>query len=463
MEKKAFDVAVLGGGTGGYIAAIRAAQYGKKTVLIEKDVLGGTCLNRGCIPTKALLYSAEVFEMVKAASGFGVDVTGASFDYTRIAARKDAIVRKLTGGVGFLVKNAGAEIISGEGKLIDAHTIAVNGDEIKAGNIIIATGSAPAKLPIPGIDTEGVIDSDGVLSLTTCPESLLIIGGGVIGIEFATVFNTLGKKVTVVEMLPGILPGIDEEISTAMERHLKKKGVDIVTGAKVLGLQKDNGIVCEYEKNGEKKTAAAEMCVVAVGRKPVSEGIGLEALGVKIQRGFIEVDEFMRTAVPNIYAVGDVTGKVQLAHVASEQGLVAAANIAGKSKKMRYDIIPSCIYTHPEIATVGLTEKQAAEKGYAVKAGRFPVSANGKSAVMGESVGFAKIVTEAKTGEILGAHFMAPRATDMISEISVLMKAEGTVEELADTIHPHPTVSEMIMEAAHDVDGMCLNAVSSKK
>jgi dihydrolipoamide dehydrogenase len=460
--EKTFDVAVLGGGPGGYVAAIRTAQLGKKTVLIEKDNVGGTCLNRGCIPTKALLYSAEVYHTVKTAADFGVDAAGVSFDYKRIASRKSAIVKKLTGGVGFLVKNAGAELITGEGKLTDAHTITVNGDTIKAENIIIATGSAPAKLPIPGIDTEGVLNSDGVLALETCPESLVIIGGGVIGIEFATLFNTLGKKVCVVEMMENILPGIDEEIASSMERLLKKKGIEIVTGAKVLGLRRENGVACEYEKNGEKKTAYAEACVVAVGRKPVTADIGLESAGVKTERGFIQVDETMKTSVPNIYAIGDLTGKVQLAHVASAQGLVAAANIAGEKKKMRYDIVPSCIYTHPEIASVGITEKQAREKGLDVKLGKFPVSANGKSMVMGDSDGFVKIVTEAKTGEILGAHMMAPRATDMITEFSVLMKAEGTIDELIDTIHPHPTVSEMIMEAAHDTEGLCIHAVSKK-
>jgi len=460
--EKAFDVAVLGGGPGGYVAAIRAAQLGKKTVLIEKDTVGGTCLNRGCIPTKALLHSAEVYHTVKTAAEFGIDVADASFDYKRIASRKNAIVKKLTGGVGFLVKNAGATLVSGEGKLTDAHTIAVNGETIKAENIIIATGSAPARLPIPGIDTEGVINSDGVLSLEACPESLVVIGGGVIGIEFATLFHTFGKKVTVIEMMESILPGIDEEISASMERLLKKKGIEIVTGAKVLGLRKENGVTCEYEKNGEKKTASAETCVVAVGRKPVTADIGLEAAGVKTQGGFIEVDEAMRTSVPNIYAIGDLTGKVQLAHVASAQGLVAAANIAGGNKKMHYGIIPSCIYTHPEIASVGLTEKQAREKGLSIKLGKFPVSANGKSMVMGDAEGFVKIISEAKTGEILGAHMMAPRATDMITEFSVLMKAEGTIDELSDTIHPHPTVSEMIMEAAHDVEGLCIHAVSKK-
>lgn len=462
MEIK-FDVAVLGGGPGGYVAAIRLAQLGKKAVLIEKDALGGTCLNRGCIPTKVLLHSAEVYNTIKTAADFGINVPpGTSFDYKKIAARKDTIIKKLRNGIEYLEKNAGVEIINGVGRLADAHTIEVNDIRVRADDIILATGSVPAALPIPGIEIEGVVDSNGVLALEQCPESVVIIGGGVIGIEFSTFFHIMRKKVTVIEMLDGILPGMDEEISSFVERLLKKRGIEIITGAKVLGFQKEAGIICKYEKNSSKKLAQAEMCLVAVGRKPVTADIGLENVGLLTQRGFLQVDEHMRTSIPNIYAIGDITGKAQLAHVASAQGLVAAANIAGKNKRMRYEIIPSCIYTNPEIASVGLTEKQAREKGHSIKIGHFPVSANGKSMVMGESEGFVKIITDDMTGEVLGAHMIAPRATDMISEFSVLMKSEGTVEELADTVHPHPTVSEMIMEAAHDVTDLCCHTVFKK-
>lgn len=458
-----FDVAVLGGGPGGYVAAIRLAQLGKKTALIEKDSLGGTCLNRGCIPTKALLQSAEVYHLAKKAGNYGIDVTGPAFDYKRIAVRKDSIVKKLRSGIEYLEKSAGVHVVKREGKLSDAHTITVGGEKIKAKDIILATGSVPAWLPVEGMNTEGVVTSDEMLMLESCPESVLIIGGGVIGVEFAALFNMLGKKVTIIEMLDSILPGSDEEIASSMERSLKKKGIEIITGARVLGFGKETGVFCEYEKNKEKKKVKASICMVAVGRKPVTEDIGLESINLQTKRGFIQTDEYMRTAVPNIYAIGDITGKVQLAHVASAQGLVAAANIAGENKKMCCEIIPACIYTNPEIAYVGLTEKQAREKGYEVKVGRFPVSANGKSMVVGEAEGFVKIITEAKMGEVLGAHIMAPRATDMIAELCVLMKSEGTVEELKDTIHPHPTVSEIIMEAAHDTDGLSCHIASKKR
>lgn len=461
--KNVFDVAVLGGGPGGYVAAIRCAQLGKKTVLVEKEKLGGTCLNRGCIPTKTLLHSAEVFNIVKHASEYGVNISGFNFDYQKISSRKKNVVSKLRSGVESLLKNSGVEIVKGYGKLLNSNTILVNNEEeITAENIILATGSSPAKIPIPGIDLENVINSDQVLDLEYCPQTLVIIGGGVIGIEFASLFNAFGSKVTVVEALDSILPGLDEEITAAMQRSLKKKGIDVITSAKVQSLKDDNGIVCEYGLNGEMRTIKAQVCVVAVGRKPDYSDMGLEGSGVHIEKGFIVVDDFMRTSLPNIYAIGDITGKQQLAHVASAQGLIAAAHICGQAKKMNYNIIPGCVYTQPEIATVGLTEKQAKERDYDVKIGRFNVAANGKSMVMGETEGFIKIISHSRTGAILGAHIMAPHATDMVGEFCAVMKAEGTVESLSDTIHPHPTVSEMIMEAAHDVHGLSCHKIYRK-
>jgi dihydrolipoamide dehydrogenase len=457
MTKK-YDVAVLGGGPGGYVAAIRLAKLGKKAVLIEKDNVGGTCLNRGCIPTKALLHSAEVYEQALHAADYGVSVEGASYDYTKIAGKKDEVVGKLRGGIEFLLKKAGVDVIKGTGVVEAKGKITVDGKEsVEADDIIIATGSKPSKVPIPGIDSEGVVDSDGVLAFTQAPESLVIIGGGVIGIEFASLFNALGKKVTVIEMLPKILGNVDDDITQRTHTLLKKQGIDIFTSAKVTKIEK--GVTVYFEMDGETKSVKAQTCVVAIGRSPVTSEIGLEALGLKMNRGFVEVDERMKTNVDGIYAIGDITGKAQLAHVASEQGLVAAHNIAGQDKRMRYDVIPACIYTRPEIASVGITEAAAKEKGINVKTGSFLPAANGKSMIAGEQSGIVKVVTDADTGEILGAHLMCHRATDMIAEVCAAMRAEGTIEELSDTVHPHPTVSEMIMEAAHDVHAMCVHKV----
>ncbi len=448
--KKQFDAVVIGGGPGGYVAAIRLAQLGKKCALIEKAELGGTCLNRGCIPTKALLQSAEVYRTVRDAAVYGISAGPAAFDYAKIAARKATVVDRLRKGVAALEKKNGVEVIAGAASFQDAHTLLVGGDEIEAKDIIIATGSAPARVPIPGIDTPGVVDSDAVLSWTQCPKSVVIIGGGVIGIEFATLFAALDVKVTVIEMLPEILPPIDAEISALMRKELARRGVDIAVGAKVDRIE--TGVTVHYTQ-GEARSVTAEACIVAVGRRPVTDGLNLEAAGVALSRGFVVVDEYLKTNVPGIWAIGDVTGKVQLAHVASAQALVAAESIAGATRRMDYGIVPSCVYTEPEIASIGLSEGQAKEKGLAYKVGRFATAANGRSMIMGETAGTVKLIVEEKTGELLGCHIMAPRATDIIGEIGAAMRAEGTLDELSDTIHAHPTVSEMIMEAAHAAQG----------
>jgi len=455
-----FDLTVIGGGPGGYVAAIRAAQSGLKVVIVEAGEIGGTCLNRGCIPTKTLLHSAEVYHTMKHSAELGITAKEVSFDYSVIASRKDAVVEQLRSGIEFLIKNNQITTVKGKGSIKDRNTVELVGEDtqlLTTDKIIIATGSRALKPPIPGIGEDNVLDSDDVLNLTACPDKVVIIGGGVIGVEFATLFNSLGKAVTIIEMLDTILPGIDAEISMMAGESLENKGIKVFTGSRVTSIKSEGRKVCLFEKDGKELAAEGDVVIVAIGRRPNSENIGIENIGIETEKGFIKVNDRMETSVKGIYAIGDVTGKVLLAHAASEQGLVAAANAAGGNYKMDYSIVPGCIYTSPEIATVGLSENAALKKGCNIKVGRFPVNSNGKSVVMGENDGLIKIITEAETGEILGAHILGPRATDMISEISVAMKLEATIEEVADTIHPHPTVSEIIMEAAQDVSGTCIH------
>ncbi|MDR3644665.1 MAG: dihydrolipoyl dehydrogenase [Clostridia bacterium] len=458
MDEK-FDLVVIGGGPGGYVAAARALQLGLKTAVIEEREMGGTCLNRGCIPTKALLHSAEVYQTVKSCDAYGISAENAAFDYSKIAARRDKVVKQLRSGVEMLVKGRKGVIYSGKAYLKDKNTIEVTGEKpcvLHADKIIIATGSMPSIPPIPGIDGEKVLDSDAVLAMATCPESIVIIGGGVIGVEFASLYTALGKQVTILEMMENILPGTDTEISGLLRKSLEKKGIKIFTGARVTGIENGAKGVCAFEYQGKKLTVEGDIVIAAIGRKPNSKGLGLENLGIETDRGFIRTDDHMETPIKGVYAIGDVTGRVLLAHAASAQGLVAAANAAGQEKKIS-GAVPGCIYTSPEIATVGLSEADAVKGGHSVRIGRFAVSMNGKSKIAGETEGLAKIVTDEKTGEILGAHIMAPRATDMIAELCTAMKLESTIEELADVIHPHPTVSEIIMEAANDALGQCVN------
>ncbi|MDR2185032.1 MAG: dihydrolipoyl dehydrogenase [Treponema sp.] len=448
-----FDAAVIGGGPGGYVCAIRCAQLGKKTALVENRELGGTCLNRGCIPTKALLHTAELYDEIKRHGkelGLNGDI---SLDFGALAERKDRIIEKLRRGIEALVKGRKITLIRETAELTGPKSFRAGTAEYAADNMVIASGSGPAAIPVPGAGRPEVLNSDAVLALKSLPGSAVIIGGGVIGVEFATLFASFGRKVTVIEMLPRILNGMDEDICEAMTRLLKKRGVAVHTGARVLEIA--GGGVCSFEEGGVRKEAAGSIVVMAVGRRPLTKNLGLEKTGIALERGFIAVDEGLRTSVNGIYAIGDVTGKVQLAHVASAQGLTAAANIAGKNAKMAYAVIPACVYTNPEIASAGMTEAQVAAAGLPYRKGNFPAAANGRSMIMNCPEGFVKILSHKHTGEILGAHIMAPRATDMIGEIAAAMRSEAVIEELADTIHAHPTVNEMIMEAAHDAEGLC--------
>lgn len=458
-----YNVAVLGAGPGGYEAAIRCAQLGLKTCLIEAKELGGTCLNWGCISTKALLHSAEVYTEARKAAEFGINTGAVSFDFAGIMARKDSIIMRQRNGIKSLVRSHGVELIKGFGVMTSNTTIDVGGQLIETDKIILATGSAPSRPPIPGIESVNVMTSDDIFNLTSCPESIVIIGGGVIGIEFATFFASLDVKVTIVEMLPEILPGTDSEMKNLVTQTLAEKGVQILTSAQVTKIESDLLVSVSFTKDGLALHAEGSICLVCVGRRPMTREIGLETVGVKTERGFVSVDDYMCTNISNIYAIGDITGKVQLAHVASSQGMVAAANCTGKTLRMDYRIIPSCVYTSPELASVGLTAELAQKEGKDIRIGTFKLAGNGKAMVLGAAVGLVKIISCARTGEILGGQILSPRATDMIAEIAAVMRSEGTIEELGDTIHPHPTLSEIILEAAHDTEGMCVHMPAKRQ
>ena len=453
-----YNVAVLGGGPGGYEAAIRCAQLGLKTCLVEARELGGTCLNRGCIPTKALLHGAEVYEAAKNGGVFGI--TGeVKLDYGRLAAFKDDRVSKLVRGIEALEKANGVEVIRGFGVVTGPHALKVGDREVTWDRLILAMGSAPSRPPVPGMDT--AYTSDDVLAAKFLVSNVIIIGGGVIGIEFATLFASLGKKATIIEMMPEILPGAIPEITSKTRAILKKKGVEFILGAKVTEVV--NGRTVRFEKDGAADERKAQAVIVCAGRRPMTRDCGLENIGLETdRRGFIEVDDHLRTAVADVYAIGDITGKIQLAHVASAQGMAAAANCAGQDRAMRYDRVPACIYTSPEIAYVGLSEDAARAQGLEVEVGSFNIAANGRCLVMNENTGLAKVIAEKGSGKILGCQIMAPRATDMIAEIAAVMEHGGTVETLSNVIHPHPTVSEIIAEATHDVEGLAVNAMPRK-
>lgn len=451
-----YDVAVLGGGPGGYECAIRCAQLGLKTALIEARELGGTCLNRGCIPTKALLHGAEIYAEAKAGGAFGLHAEGLSVDYAKLTAFKDAKVKKLVGGIEALEKAHGVEVIRGFGRLSGPHRMQVGDRAITYDKLVLAMGSAPARPPIPGM--EAALTSDDLLSADALPDSAVIIGGGVIGMEFATLFTSLDRKVCVIEMMPDILPGCVPEITARLRALLKKKGAEFILGAKVTEIL--DGRAVRFEKDGATDERTGGAVIVCAGRRPMTASCGLETIGLEAdRRGFIAVDEHMRTAVADVFAIGDITGKIQLAHVASAQGMTAAANCAGGNATMRYDRVPACVYTSPEIAWIGLSEAAAQAQGHAVVVGQFNVAANGRSMIMNQSTGLIRLVSDKADGKILGCQIMAPRATDMIAEIAVAMAHGATVGSLSGVIHPHPTLSEIIQEAVHDAEGLCVNAL----
>ncbi|MCF8009814.1 MAG: dihydrolipoyl dehydrogenase [Clostridiales bacterium] len=453
-----FDIAVIGGGPGGYVAAIRAAQLGAKVAVIEKDELGGTCLNRGCIPTKSLLASAEKLDDVKKAAEFGIEVEEPKINMRKVQERKNDVVKKLVGGINQLFKKNKVEYIKGTAKVSSPNEIVCSGEETKTitcSNIIIAAGSKPALIKSLGYNGKTVITSEEALQLEKIPESLLVIGAGVIGCEFASFYNSMGTKVTMIEAMPNVLPMLDKEFSRRMQTLLKKK-IDLKTKTMIKNISETGeGIEAELD-SGEK--IKAEKGLISIGRSLNTSGLGLEEAGIKIEEnGTILVNDSMQTNVEGIYAVGDITGKMQLAHVASMQGIIAAENIMGKEKKMNYNAVPSCIFTSPEIGSVGITTEEAKEKGVPVKTGKFNFMANGKALSMGEGEGVVKIISHRENDTVLGVHIMGPHASDLIAEAALAVNKSLTVEDVINTIHAHPTLAESVMEAAEAVHGMCIH------
>lgn len=447
-------IAVIGGGPGGYVAAIRAAQLGAQVTLIEKEKLGGTCLNVGCIPTKALLHSAEVLTEAKNSSEIGLLIPEVGYDWKKIQKHKDKISAKLAGGVKGLLKANGVNIISGSAQFLNDAVLLITEssgktNELRPDKIIIASGSVPALPPIPGIDHPNCMDSTGALSLDHVPESLLIIGGGVIGVEMASVYNQFGTKVTIVEMQPGILPLMDGELGDMLRKKLVRDGIEILTGTQVLSIDtEDNKMKIQIKKDGTTSDISGDKVLVAIGRKAELSTLTLENTTIKTDKKGIIVNTKMQTNVTNVYAVGDCLGRTMLAHVASQQGEIAAENAMGHDAIYDEKTNPSCVYTTPEFAGVGLTQEdiRGNEKDYSI--GRFPLAANGKSVIMGNTEGMVKIISSKKYKEIVGVHILGPRATDLIVEGALALRLESTVEEIISTIHAHPTVGEAIKEAA---------------
>ncbi|SFD52497.1 dihydrolipoamide dehydrogenase [Lentibacillus persicus] len=464
-----YDLVVLGGGTGGYVAAIRASQLGMQVAIVEKNELGGTCLHHGCIPSKSLLRSAEVYKQTKEASDYGIDTNDVALNFPKVQERKDRIISTLHQGVQGLMKKGKIDVFEGFGRILGPSifspmpgTISIeydNGEEntmIVPKNVLIATGSKPKSLSGLDIDGDIVMSSDEALHMDKLPSSLVIVGGGVIGIEWASMLADFGVEVTVIEYLNQILPTEDGSVANEIEKLMSKKGVRFVKGAKILPetLQKKNGISIEAEIEGTSETFTAEKMLVSVGRQANTSNIGLQNTDIIVENGVIQTNEFFQTKETHIYAIGDVIGGMQLAHVASHEGITAVEHMADKDPiPLDYDTIPSCIYSSPEAASVGMTEKQARDQGYEVKIGKFPFQSIGKALVYGESNGFVKIISDNKTDDILGVHMVGPHVTDLISEAGLAKVLDATPWEISQTVHPHPTLSEVMGEAAMAVEG----------
>lgn len=469
-----FDVVILGGGTGGYVAAIRAAQMNLSVAVVEKDKMGGTCLHRGCIPSKALLRSAEVYREAKDGERFGVETKEVSLNFTKVQERKQGIVDQLHKGVEALMKKGKIEVFRGMGRLLGPSIFSpmpgsvsvefadgTDNEILIPKQLILATGSRPNSLPGLELDGEVILSSDHALTMEQLPKSIVIVGGGVIGIEWASMLADFGVEVTVVEYADRILPTEDRDISQAMKRALEKRGVTIHTGTKVLPdtvAKDDASVTIQADQNGHTVSLSAEKMLVSVGRKANVEGIGLENTDIAVEKGVIQVNKFLQTKESHIYAIGDCIGGLQLAHVASHEGIKAVEHIANvKTEPIDYSLIAKCIYSTPEVSSVGYTEAEAKEQGYDVKVGKFSFQAIGKALVYGETDGFVKIVADKETDDVLGVHMMGPHVTDMIAEGALARVLNATPWEIGETIHPHPTLSEAIGEAALAVDGKAIH------
>jgi dihydrolipoamide dehydrogenase len=463
MAGEPYDIVFLGGGTGGYVAAIRAAQLGLNVAVVEKDKLGGTCLHRGCIPSKALLKSAQVLTLAKHAAEYGVKISGVEGDYPQAIARSARIVDQLYKGIQFLFRKRGIAVIEGRGRLKDNRTVVVHGHdgstrEVTGRTIIIDTGSRPR--PIPGIPFDGqrVINSDHSTWLEWLPKRVIIRGGGATGVEFASIYHEFGAEVTLVGR---IVPNEDEEVSQHLTRSFTRAGIRIIPDYRPSAEDFDiteGGVRMRVKRNGKEEVVEADTLLVALGRQGNVEDIGLEDLGIEIKDSSIVVDEFYRTAVDGVYAIGDVIGRQLLAHTAMHQGIIAVELIAGqKPLKLDYNRVPVCTYCHPEIASLGLTEREAREHGYQIKVGKFPLRANGKALIEGDADGFVKIIADAETNDLLGVHIIGGHATELIAEAALAKLLEATPWEIGQSVHPHPTVAEVIGEAALAVDGMAIH------
>ena len=470
MPETIYDIAVIGSGPAGYTAAIRAGQYGLKTALIEKDpYLGGTCLHVGCIPTKALLFNAELWDHLKDAKEYGIEgVNSRKLNWEAVQERKSKIVNKHAKGLEFLMRKNKVETIKGMGKLTGpaqngVHTIELKDggktSQLKAKNVLLATGSE-ARM-IPGLEpNDRILTNIEILELGAIPKSLVIVGAGAVGVEFASIFRSFDCEVTILEMLPRMVPLEDEEVSKELARVYRKRGINFHGGAKVEKVEKTkSGIAVTFTADGKQQKLEAERILIAIGRKPNTEGIGLDKTRVQTERGFVKTNEWMQTAEPGIYAIGDIVlGTPQLAHVGGMEGIVAVSKIAGKEDKPINPLrIPNVTFCHPEIGSVGLTEAKAREMGYNVKVGKFPFTANSRASIVGEHEGFIKIVSDSKYGEILGVHIIGPQATELISEAVTAMELEATVEDLMWTIHAHPTLAEAMLDASNSVYGLAIN------
>lgn len=456
-----YQVGILGGGPGGYVCALRAAQLGLSVVLIEGERLGGTCLNWGCIPTKALVKSADLWREMNHAEEFGLFAGERRLDYSAVTARKDQVVNTLVGGVEKLMKAANIRVVKGWGEFKVPGQLSVTTaegiEDIQVENVVLATGSVPVRIPIPGADLPGVGTSDDILKETGLPKRLVVIGGGVIGLEFASIYQAFGVKVSVVEMLPSLLPTVDEEIPKRMTPLLKRSGMEIFTKTAVKEIRQDgDSLIVQVEDAKGLKEIPADRVLLSTGRKPNLRGINAEALGLETERGAIKVNAQMQTNLPNVYAIGDVVGGIMLAHVASAEGIVAAEHICGHSVAMDYRAIPSAIFTYPEIAAVGITEQELKATGREYRVSKFPFSANGKALALGESVGLVKILAD-QEGVILGASIMGPQASSLIPELVLAVEKGLRAEDIARTVHAHPTLPETILEAAHGINGKPLH------